>query len=124
TGDNVAADLGQRAGHAPRLLVRERARLGPGRAEDRDPVALAPGRPQPGQVADDVPEAEHGADEDLLDVLLVGEANRPLTALGRRRRAHGASLDYSRTMKEKRHRVSRRCYRSGVDALLGTQTRR
>src|SRR5207247_4917185 len=36
----------------------------------------------------------------------------------------GASLDYSRTMKEKSHRVSRRCYRSGVDALRGTQTRR
>src|SRR5438309_7767061 len=34
------------------------------------------------------------------------------------------SLDYSRTMKEKSHRVSRRCYRSGVDALRGTQTRR
>src|SRR3989475_4180932 len=29
-----------------------------------------------------------------------------------------------RTMKEKSHRVSRRCYRSGVDALRGTQTRR
>src|SRR2546425_2020618 len=36
----------------------------------------------------------------------------------------GISLDYSRTMKEKSHRVSRRCYRSGVDALRGTQTRR
>src|SRR5256712_12672517 len=34
------------------------------------------------------------------------------------------SLDYSQTMKEKSHRVSRRCYRSGVDALRGTQTRR
>src|SRR2546430_942170 len=34
------------------------------------------------------------------------------------------SLDYSRTMKEKSHRVSRRCYRSGVDALRDTQTRR
>src|SRR3989475_11859670 len=34
------------------------------------------------------------------------------------------NLDYSRTMKEKSHRASRRCYRSGVDALRGTQTRR
>src|SRR5881628_1806471 len=35
-----------------------------------------------------------------------------------------SSLDYSRTMKEKSHRVSRRCYRSGVWSLRGTQTRR
>ena len=35
-----------------------------------------------------------------------------------------ASLDNSRRMKEKSHRVSRRCYRSGVDALRGTHTRR
>src|SRR5439155_1842536 len=34
------------------------------------------------------------------------------------------SPDYSRTVKEKSHRVARRCYRSGVWTLRGTQTRR
>src|SRR5437867_13003140 len=34
------------------------------------------------------------------------------------------SLDYSRTMKEKSHRVSRRCYRSGVETSLRTFARR
>src|SRR5713101_2198450 len=35
-----------------------------------------------------------------------------------------ANLDYSRTMRQKSHRATRRCYRSGVDALRGTHTRR
>src|SRR5258705_539623 len=35
-----------------------------------------------------------------------------------------ASLNYSRTMKDKSHRATRRCYRSGVWTLRGTQTRR
>src|SRR5207245_5246554 len=34
------------------------------------------------------------------------------------------SPENSRTMKEKSHRVPRRCYRSGVWTLRGTQTRR
>src|SRR5262249_5744881 len=35
-----------------------------------------------------------------------------------------SSLDYSRRVKEKGHRVSRRCYRSGVEAFLYTVLRR
>src|SRR5206468_311553 len=34
------------------------------------------------------------------------------------------NLNYSRTMKDKSHRATRRCYRSGVWTLRGTQTRR
>src|SRR6185503_16773521 len=34
------------------------------------------------------------------------------------------SLDYARTMKEKSHRTSPRCYRCGVETYLGTHTRR
>ena len=37
---------------------------------------------------------------------------------------HHTSLDNSRTMKEKSHRASRGCYRSGVGTLHGTRTRR
>src|SRR5947209_20561083 len=37
---------------------------------------------------------------------------------------YAPSLDYSRTMKEKSHRVSRRCYRSGVEAFPCTAPRR
>ena len=37
--------------------------------------ALLPRWSQPGQVVDDLPETQHGADEDLLDALLVGHAD-------------------------------------------------
>ncbi|HUG36796.1 MAG TPA: hypothetical protein VML54_07585, partial [Candidatus Limnocylindrales bacterium] len=36
----------------------------------------------------------------------------------------GASLENSRRMKEKSHRASPECYRSGVETFLGTPTRR
>ena len=39
-------------------------------------------------------------------------------------RRPSASLENSRKMKEKSHRATRRCYRSGVDALRGTHERR
>src|ERR1700692_1172843 len=35
-----------------------------------------------------------------------------------------SSLDYSRTMKEKGHRTSPRCYRCGVETYLDAHTRR
>src|SRR6266567_8024154 len=49
---------------------------------------------------------------------------RLTTAKIERTERRASNLDYSRTMKEKSHRVSRRCYRSGVDALRGTRTGR
>src|SRR5207249_2658813 len=48
------------------------------------------------------------------------QANSLVTEMARDR----LSLNYSRTMKDKSHRATRRCYRSGVWTLRGTQTRR
>src|SRR6058998_4175736 len=59
--------------------------------------------------------------EKLIAAYGIAALRFSLTAKARGRTL---SLDYSRTMKEKSHRVFRRCYRSGVDALRGTQTRR
>lgn len=78
-GDDVTAHLGQSGCNPFHLVIRKGPRPGAGRAEDRDPVALALRGAQPGEVVDDLPQAEDRAHEDFLDVLLVREADGPRT---------------------------------------------
>src|SRR5262249_17731162 len=92
--DDVTAHLGQGGRHALDLVVDESPRLGPRRAEDRHAVTLVLGWTQPGEVVDDIPETENGADEDLLDRFLVREADGSWLFLGCILRAHCPYLTF------------------------------
>jgi hypothetical protein len=48
------------------LVVDQCAKLCSGRTEDRDPIALAPGRPKSGQIVDDFPKSAYGPRQDLF----------------------------------------------------------
>src|SRR5262249_38623816 len=74
-GDDVAVHVGEPGGRALRFLVPERSGLKPRRSEDRHAIAVAPRRPQPSEVVDDVPEAEDRFDQDLSYSIFVGEAD-------------------------------------------------
>src|SRR6266849_682479 len=84
----------------------------------RVPRMCCPSRPRPSRALFPQPLELAGVDR--------GD-HQPRPGAGGRGADHGScgtSPDYSRTMKEKSHRATRRCYRSGVEALRGTQTRR
>jgi hypothetical protein len=73
--DDVATHLGQRGGNALDLFVDKRPRLGSRGAEYRHPIAFTFRRLQAREIVDYVPQAKDGADEDLLDRLLVRQAD-------------------------------------------------
>src|SRR5215471_12752581 len=90
-GDDVAAQFRQRRRHALGLLVTERSLPRPCRAEDADAIALAPGWLKAGEIVDQIPEPEDGLPDDLLDRVLVTQADRIGPRSGRIRGAHQAT---------------------------------
>src|SRR5262249_43556291 len=71
--DDVAAHPRQLRGQVADRRIGPVAGIGPGRPEDRHAVALSSSLPEPGQVIDDLPQAEHGLRDDLDGRLFVAE---------------------------------------------------
>ena len=74
-GDDVAAEPGQLRGQVADGRVAPVAGVDAGRAEDRHAVSRPSGRPEPRQVVDDIPEAEHGLREEPRGRLFVPEGD-------------------------------------------------